>query len=81
MGVVAGSQPLLCGEGCPGAPLLSSLWWAVGGGRGFWNLINPSGMYVAVVNPSCRQRSGVQARACPGCGWEPGEGLHNAVLG
>ena len=55
-------------------PLLSSLREAVGGGCGFQNLINPSGMYVALVNPSRRQRSGEQARARPGCGWEPGEG-------
>lgn len=44
----------------------------MGGGRGFRNLIiDPSGMCVALANPSRRQRSGVQARACLGCGWGP----------
>lgn len=53
----------------------------MGGGRGFWNLINPSGMYVVLAIPIHRQRSGVQARACPGCGCGPWRGPHWAGLG
>lgn len=52
-----------------------------GGGRGFWSLINPSGMYVVLAIPIPRQRSGVQARACPGCGCGPWRGPHQAGLG
>lgn len=71
MGWVASSQLLLCGGGRPGAPLLSSPRYAMGGRRGFQNLINPLGMYVASANPICRQRSGVQARTCPSSGRRP----------
>lgn len=46
----------------------------VGGGCGFWNLINPSGMYAALASPMGRQGSGVQARACPDCGCAPWRG-------
>lgn len=53
----------------------------VGGGCGFLNLINPSGMYVALANSSRRQRSGVPARACPGYGWGSWEGPLSGRLG
>lgn len=46
----------------------------VGGGCGFWNLINPSGMYAALASPTGRQGSGEQARACPDCGCTPWRG-------
>lgn len=70
-GWVASSQLLLCGGERPGAPLLSSPRYATGGRRGFRNLINPLGMYVASANPIYRQRSGVQARTCPDSGCRP----------
>lgn len=77
----AGSQPCCVeGEGLV-HPSYAAQGRPMGGGRGFWSLINPSGMYVVLAIPIPRQRSGVQARACPGCGCGPWRGPHQAGLG